>query len=103
MRREARLDGLAACGIPVSMASTSQPGSAREGLREFLHLSVQPLAELIALELADKLDLFALAFGFDRLFASDIQARSRALKAMIEAGFEPAEVARLVGYPALAG
>ena len=40
---------------------------------------------------------------FDRLFASDIQARSRALKAMIEAGFEPADVARLVGYPELAG
>ena len=72
-------------------------------LREFLHLSVQPLSGLIALELSDKLDLFDLDFGFDRLFASDIQARRRALKAMIEAGFEPAEVARLVGYPELAG
>ena len=102
MRRESRLDLLAACGIPVSLASTSQPGSAREGLREFLHASLQPLAELIALELADKLDLFDLSFGFDRLFAADIQARSRAAKSLIESGFEASDVARLIGYPALA-
>ena len=102
MRREAKLDLLSACGIPVSMASTSQPGSAREGLREFLHLSVQPLAELIALELADKLDLFGLAFGFDRLFASDVTARSRAYKALIEAGAAHADAARTVGFAELA-
>ena len=102
MRRESRLDLLAACGIPVSLASTSQPGSAKEGLREFLHASLQPLAELIALELAAKLDLFDLSFGFDRLFAADIQARSRAAKSLIESGFEASDVARLIGYPALA-
>ena len=102
MRREARLDLLSACGIPVSMASTSQPGSGREGLREFLHLSVAPLAELVAAELADKLDLFGLEFDFGRLYASDIQTRSRAAKSLIESGFEPSDVARLIGYPALA-
>ena len=92
MRRNSCIDGL----------DESAGGRARR-LREFLHLSVQPLSGLIALELSDKLDLFDLEFVFDHLFASDIQARSRALKAMIEAGFEPAEVARLVGYPKLAG
>ena len=88
MRREAKLDLLSACGIPVSMASTSQPGSAREGLREFLHASVQPLAELIALELADKLDLFGLSFGFDRLFAADIQTALEGLQVADRGGFE---------------
>ena len=47
----------------------------RESWRRFLHGSVQPLGDLLAGELAVKLDVPGLRLTFDRLMASDLSGR----------------------------
>ena len=79
---------LGACGVPVSLAD---PGNAagqalREALRQFLHLSVVPLAAGVAWELSRKLEVPGLKLGFRRLHAADIQGRARAFASLINAG-----------------
>ena len=36
-------------------------------------------------------------FGFDRLFASDIQGRARAFKSLVDGGMDKMEAARVTG------
>lgn len=78
------------------------PGSAagtalREALRQFLHLSVVPLAEIVATELRDKLELPSLALSFTRLHAADVQGRAKAYSSLIQANMEPGQAARITG------
>ena len=60
---------------------------------------MQPLAELLSVELGAKLDASGLRLSFDRLFASDLQGRARAFRSMIGStgGIEPARAAELEG------
>ena len=69
----------------------------RESWRRFLHGSVQPLAELLAVELADKLAVPGLRLGFDALFASDLSGRARAFGSLVQGGMEADRAARLAG------
>ena len=75
-----------ACGVPPTLITEGADAtSARESWRRFLHGSLAPVAESVAAELSDKLNR-TVTLNFDRLFASDIQARARALHAMAQAG-----------------
>ena len=78
---------LGACGVPVALADPgSSAGTAlREGLRQFLHLSVQPLGALVAAELAAKLEVPGLMLKFRRLHAADIAGRARAYGSLVNA------------------
>ena len=51
--------------------------ASREGFRQFLHLTIKPLAALVVAELRDKLEVPELAFHFDELSAADIAGRAR--------------------------
>ena len=97
LRSDAGLAVLAACGVPAELLGNVQAQAAREGWRRFLHGSVQPLAEILAAELRRKLDEPALVLSFDRLMASDLMGRARALGSMVKAGMEMAEARRLAG------
>ena len=69
----------------------------RESWRRFLHGSVQPLGDLLAGELAVKLDVPGLRLTFDRLMASDLSGRARALQSMVGAGMQLDDARRLGG------
>ena len=47
---------LSACGLSADLFATGDAAGQRESWRRFLHGSVQPLADLVAAELAGKLD-----------------------------------------------
>ena len=69
----------------------------RESWRRFLHGSVQPLGDLLAVELAGKLEALGLRLTFDRLVASDLSGRARAFQSLTGGGMELSEAARLAG------
>ncbi len=69
----------------------------RESWRRFLHGSVQPLGDLLAVELADKLDAPGLRLTFDRLFASDLSGRARAFQCLTGGGMDAERAAAAAG------
>ena len=88
---------LAACGVSADLFVAGDAAGQRESWRRFLHGSVQPLGDLLAAELRDKFEAPGLTLNFDRLFASDLSGRARALGSMVTAGIELAEARRLAG------
>ena len=88
---------LAACGVPVELVGGGDGTSLREAWRRFLHSTVQPLGDILAVELARKLDTPGLALSFDGLFASDLSGRARAFQSLVGGGMEPARAAGLAG------
>ena len=88
---------LAACGVSADLFVAGDAAGQRESWRRFLHGSVQPLGDLVAAELAVKLDVPGLRLNFDRLMASDLSGRARALGSMVTAGMELDEARRLAG------
>ena len=101
LRSETAYAVLAACGVPTSMLRQSDGTGLREGWREFLHGSVQPIAKVISVELADKLVIPGLSLNFDALMASDLQGRARALQSMTGAGASLDSAAEAAGLPSL--
>ena len=89
---------LAACGTPPSLFIANSDGTAqREAWRRFVMGSVEPLAEIIGGELADKLDAPGLRFDFAGLWAHDLAGRAQAFKQMTTAGMDLAKAAALAG------
>ena len=88
---------LACCGVPVDLVRSG--GTDREAYRRFLHMSVQPLAAVIAAECADKLDTPGLGLDFQSLAAADIHGRARAWRSLVgrDATMDEREARRLAG------
>ena len=97
LRTDSALAVLTACGVPADLAGSTDATSAREAWRRFLHGSVQPLGDLLAVELADKLAVPGLRLTFDRLMASDLSGRARAFGSLVQAGMDADRAARLAG------
>lgn len=90
---------LASCGVsPVLFGKGTDASAAREALRQFLHSTLSPVAELIADEAREKLGDRNISFNFDRLFAADTQGRARAAKSLVDAGFTADEAAKMTGF-----
>ena len=92
---------LAAAGVPVSIVSRADGTLAREEYRRFLHSTIQPVGEVIAGELAEKLDTPGLTFDFAALGAADIQGRVRAFQGLVLAGVDVSKAAQLTGLVTL--
>ena len=58
---------------------------------------MQPLAGVVAVELARKLGTSSLALSFDRLFASDLSGRARAFQSLVGGGMATDKAAALAG------
>ena len=97
--RGLRLDSersiLAACGVPPTLAQPSDGTFAREALRQFLHVGIQPIALELADTIADTFGLDSFAFDFSALMASDLSGRARAFGQLVTAGKPIEEAARL--------
>ena len=77
---------LNACGVPVSLATDADGTSQRESWRRLVMGTLQGTANMVAEELARKLDTPTLAFDFSALWAHDLIGRGQFLKAAVAAG-----------------
>ena len=88
---------LAAAGIPgPALFGEGRSEGKREALRQFLHSTPQPYGDMIGTEAKRKL-MADIRFGFDRLFASDIQGRARAFKSLVDGGISLQDAAAASG------
>ena len=88
---------LSAAGVSADLFVAGDAAGQRESWRRFLHGSVQPLGDLLAAELAVKLDTPGLRLTFDRLMASDLSGRARAFGSLVQGGMDKDRAARLAG------
>ena len=98
--REQLINSMLACaGIPPGLYGQAKVGGSgsQELFRQFLHGTLEPIAELITWECKSKLNE-NFKIGFNRLMASDIQARARGLAAMISAGVDTQLALSLTGF-----
>lgn len=95
-----RMDGhnqlLAAAGVPPGVFEASEATGLRESLRQFLHVTIGPLARVLETEASDKLGV-KVALDFTALHASDVQGRARAFKSMVDGGMTLADAAAASG------
>ena len=96
-RREVAMDTVAALGVPPAMLSANTGTAAQESYRQFALTALQPFGDILAYELADKLERPGLMVRFDRVAASDVVRRATAYAKLIEAKVDPARAARLAG------
>lgn len=86
LRREAIGTASAAAGIPADLVTPGGDGTgAREAYRRFVFLAVAPTALRVSREFARVLET-EVKFSFGGLAASDLAARGRALKQLVESG-----------------
>ena len=97
LRNDSGMAVLAACGCAADLFVPGDAAGQRESWRRFLHGSVQPLGDLLAAELAIKLDVPGLRLDFRDLFASDLSGRARAFGSLVKGGMEMERAARLAG------
>lgn len=96
LAKQATEEILAAFGLPQGLYAASDGTSAREGLRQFLHTTIQPLAVLIQTELREKIDP-SITLDFEALMAADIQGRARAFQSLMGGGMEITKAAAVSG------
>ena len=96
-----RADGhnamLAATGVPPQLfAAGSQANASREALRQFLHVTVSPIARIIEVEATEKLSA-QVTLDFTALHASDVQGRARAFQSLVAGGMDITQAAAASG------
>ena len=98
LRSDAALSVLAACGVPVSLATDADGTSQRESWRRFVMGTVEPLLSgPVREELAAKLEIPELQFDLRGLWAHDLQGRAASFKAMVAGGMDAGEAAAKAG------
>ena len=88
---------MGACGLSVSLFSDSDGTGKREAWRQCLFAVIQPLGRLVETELRKKLDAPEISLSWSELRASDLQARARSFKSMVDGGMEVEKAAALSG------
>ena len=97
LRQDGHNAVLAAAGVPPMLfAASGQANASREALRQFLHLTVAPLARIVETEATAKLAV-PVALDFTALHASDVQGRARSFQSLVGGGMEIERAARLSG------
>ena len=97
LRGDASSMVLAACGIPPSLFRDLADGTAqREAFRRFLTSACEPLADLVAEELAAKLEE-PVTFGFEGLYAHDLAGRAQAFERLVRGGVDVLAALRVAG------
>ena len=99
LRTEAGMSVLSACGVPVSLVTDADGTSQREAWRRFVMGAVEPLLDLVRVEVAAKLDM-SVSFDLSRLWAHDLAGRAAGFKAMVTAGMDIERAAALSGLVA---
>ena len=85
LRSDAATSVLAACGVPPSLILDSDGTAQREASRRWLSTSLQPVADLVALELSAKLET-DVSLDFSGQFLHDLQGRAASFQKLIAGG-----------------
>ena len=98
LRNDVARSILSACGVPPVLVGgiSGDAAAQRESWRQFLHGTIQPVADILAVEMSEKLEL-PVSLTFDRLFASDIQGRARAFQSLRNGGLALGRASELTG------
>ena len=88
---------MGACGLSPSLFREADGVGQREAWRRALFSVIQPLGRLVETELQGKLDSPDIKLSWAELRASDLQARARSFKSMIDGGMELEKAAGLSG------
>ena len=96
LREAAHSEVLASAGVPPNLFGIGNAEGKREALRQYIHTTVDPIADLIAFEARAKLDI-DIKFGFAALHASDVQGRARAFQSLVASGMDIEKAATLSG------
>ena len=92
------MDLVAALGVPSGLFAGGESGTAAQELyRQFSTSTLEPLGELVAAELRDKLDSPNLVLRFDRAAASDIVRRATGYQRLRDAGIPEDDARRIAG------
>ena len=97
LRLDLAVELLAVCGVPQGLDGGVE-AARREAMRSFIHGAATPLAEVLAVEIADKLDLPGFAFDFRDLARGDVMSRARAYSSLVGAGMDREQAAGLAGF-----
>ena len=97
LRAQIQSSLLAAAGIPVELVAPGTGADAREGWRRFLFSTLAPVGKLIGAEVMRVLGGNGILDWSD-LAASDLQARARAYKGLLDAGMDEARASRICGF-----
>ena len=87
---------LGACGVPTSTLGQSDGTLAREAFRQFLAVTLQPVAKVVAQELSIGLET-QIDFNFGELAAADVASKARALNSLVQAGLTVEDAKAAVG------
>ena len=88
---------LAACGCPAALVDADAVGTTRrEAYRQYVELTLEPLAALLADELSAKLET-PIRLSFAQLYSRDMQGRAVSFKKMVEGGMPVEKAAALSG------
>ena len=97
LRSDLALELLAVCGIPQGLDGGAE-AARREAMRSFIHGAAGPMAEILAVEIAHKLDLPGFSFDFSDLARGDIMSRARAYGSLVGAGMDAQRAGELAGF-----
>lgn len=87
---------LAACGCSVAMFDDSDGTSKREAERIWLHSTVRPLGQLLAMELSNPLET-PVGLNFDGPYMHDLAGRAASFQKMVASGMALENAAALSG------
>ena len=88
---------MAALGVPPAMLSANTGTAAQESYRQFSLTTLQPFGNILAHELADKLERPGLMVRWDHVAASDVVRRATAYGKLKDAGIDRERAARIAG------
>ena len=96
LRKDGHNALLSAAGVPPGIYEANDATGLRESLRQFLHVTIAPLARILQDEGTEKLAV-PVELDFTALHASDVQGRGRAFKSMTDGGMSVADAQRAAG------
>lgn len=96
LRGASGADITAACGVPAALAGEGDGTAKREAYRQFVALSVRPMARLVEAELSAKLER-DIGLDFSDLRSDDLSGRARAFQSLVKGGMEVSPAAALAG------
>ena len=96
LRTAAGLSVLSACGVPISLVTDADGTSQREAWRRFIMGSVEPLLEIVRVEIEAKLET-RVTFNLDSLWAHDLAGRASSFKALVTGGMDLERAAARTG------
>lgn len=96
LHRELTEQMLSLFGVPSSLVFGSNGPAAREGFRQLVYGTLNPLAKIISSELSTLLEEDA-SIDLSDLFAADVASRSRSFQGLVEAGLSLEQAANNTG------